>query len=84
MLTSQNVLGSGIFVSIFRTRLRKIGNIYYICDKIPQLNHLQYGAFFISLVESLSQLTLCDLMDCSIPCLPVHHQLPEFTQTHIR
>ena len=28
-------------------------------------------------------LTLCDPMDCSMPGLPVHHQLPEFTQTHI-
>ena len=27
-------------------------------------------------------LTLCDPMDCSTPGLPVHHQLPEFTQTH--
>ena len=26
--------------------------------------------------------TLCDPMDCSTPGLPVHHQLPEFTQTH--
>ena len=22
-------------------------------------------------------------MNCSTPCLPVHHQLPEFTQTHV-
>ena len=28
--------------------------------------------------------TLCDPMDCSMPGLPVHHQLPEFTQTHVR
>ena len=27
--------------------------------------------------------TLCDPMNCSTPGLPVHHQLPEFTQTHI-
>ena len=27
--------------------------------------------------------TLCDPMDRSTPGLPVHHQLPEFTQTHI-
>ena len=27
--------------------------------------------------------TLCDPMDCSIPGLPVHHQLPELTQTHV-
>ena len=26
--------------------------------------------------------TLCDPMDCSMQGLPVHHQLPEFTQTH--
>ena len=27
--------------------------------------------------------TLCDPMNHSTPGLPVHHQLPEFTQTHI-
>ena len=26
---------------------------------------------------------LCDPMDCSIPGFPVHHQLPELTQTHV-
>ena len=26
---------------------------------------------------------LCDPMNCSMPGLPVHHQLPEFTQTHV-
>ena len=27
--------------------------------------------------------TLCDPMNHSTPGLPVHHQLPEFTQTHL-
>ena len=27
--------------------------------------------------------TLCDPTNCSMPGLPVHHQLPEFTQTHV-
>ena len=27
--------------------------------------------------------TLCDLMNRSTPGLPVHHQLPEYTQTHV-
>ena len=27
--------------------------------------------------------TLCNPMDCSTPGLPVHHQLPEPTQTHV-
>ena len=35
--------------------------------------------------SSVAQLcpTLCDSMNCSTPGLPVHHQLPEFTQTHV-
>ena len=35
--------------------------------------------------SSVTQLcpTLCDPMNRSTPGLPVHHQLPEFTQTHI-
>ena len=27
--------------------------------------------------------TLCDPMNHSTPGLPVHHKLPEFTQTHV-
>ena len=27
--------------------------------------------------------TLCDPMDCSMPGLPVHHQLPELARTHV-
>ena len=37
---------------------------------------------FISSVGQ-SCLTLCDPMDYSMPGLPVHHQLPELTQTHV-
>ena len=35
--------------------------------------------------SSVAQLcpTLCDPMNRSMPGLPVHHQLPEFTQTHV-
>ena len=35
--------------------------------------------------SSVAQLCLtpCDPMDCSTPGLPVHHQLPELTQTHV-
>ena len=36
-----------------------------------------------SSVQSLSRVWLCEPMDCSMPGLPVHHQLPEFTQTHV-
>ena len=27
--------------------------------------------------------TLCNTMNCSMPGLPVHHPLPEFTHTHV-
>ena len=36
---------------------------------------------FSSVAQSCQ--TLCDPIDCSMPGLPVHHQLPEFTQTHV-
>ena len=36
---------------------------------------------FSSVAQSCS--TLCDPMECSTPGLPVHHQLPESTQTHV-
>ena len=37
----------------------------------------------LSKVQSLSCVRLCDPMNHSMPGLPVHHQLPEFTQTHV-
>ena len=44
------------------------------------LKHVCYHQF-----SSVAQLcpTLCDPMNCSMPGLPVHHQLPEFTETHV-
>ena len=34
-------------------------------------------------VQSLSRVWLCYPVDCSTPGIPVHHQLLEFTQTHV-
>jgi len=36
---------------------------------------------FSSITQSCP--TLCDPMNCNTPGLPVHHQLPELTQTHV-
>ena len=41
------------------------------------LSSVQFGSV------AQSCLTLCDPMNCSTPGLPIHHQLPEFTQTHV-
>ena len=40
---------------------------------------------YIPLISSVAQscLTLCDPMNRRVPGTPVHHQLPEFTQTHV-
>ena len=44
------------------------------------INSLSYFQFS-SVAQSCP--TLCDPVDCSTPGLPVHHQLPEFIQTHV-
>ena len=46
------------------------------CHPCPDSSSVQFS----SVVQSCP--TLCDPMNCSTPGLPVHCQLPEFTQTH--
>ena len=41
---------------------------------------MNHSVQFSSVAQSC--LTLCNPMNRSMPGLPVHHQLPEFTQTH--
>ena len=38
---------------------------------------------FVCVLSRLACPTLCDPMNRSTPGLPVHHQLPEFPQTHL-
>ena len=47
-------------------------------QEINQINNLVQ---FSSVAQSCP--TLCDPMNHSTPGLPVHHKLPEFTQTHV-
>ena len=47
-------------------------------EKIRIINH---SVQFSSVAQSCP--TLCDPMNCSTSGLPVHHQLPEFTQIHV-
>ena len=51
------------------------GNVMtYYYNQVISLKHHQ--------IRSVTQSSLTP-MNCSTPGLPVHHQLPEFTQTHI-
>ena len=52
----------------------------YFCSQ-PEKIILIPQVQFSSVTQSCS--TLCDPMNCSTPGLPVHHHLPEFTQTHV-
>ena len=48
-----------------------------LADLLSQFSSVQFSSV------TQSCLTLCNPMDCSTPGLPIYHQLPEFTQTHV-
>ena len=49
------------------------------------MNHFYVGSLASFQFSSVAQscLTLCDPVNRSTPGFPVHHRLPEFTQTHV-
>ena len=58
-----------LLITKFRLKLKEVG-------KTTRPFRYQFSS-------AQSCLTLCDLMDCSMPALPVHHQLLEITQTDV-
>ena len=62
---------------LLRTDVMKIIMIYKNEKKSDMFSSVQ----FISVTQSC--LTLCNLVNRSMPGFPVHHQHPEFTQTHV-
>ena len=75
-ITSLTSLGPSILLKIALFHSFN-GSIIFHCVYVPHLLSVQF-----SLVAQ-SCPTLCDPMNRSTPGLPVHHQLPEFTQTHV-
>ena len=57
-------------------------NSWHLSSPIHQCLNIRRRGF--SSVQSLSSVLLCDPMNRSMPGLPVHHQLLESTQTHVR
>ena len=56
--------------------------IFLSCSSLKYYSQLFFSSVQLSSV-SQSCPTLCDPMNWSMPGLPIHHQLPEFTQTQI-
>ena len=77
------------------TVIKQMNNLQQNCYFVPHSgyssNLKSYSIFYLSYFflsvqfTSVAQLcpTLCDPMNRSMPGPPVHHQLPEITQTHI-
>ena len=68
--------------------IRNVACFSNILQQVPLFckHALRFGSCmrsvqFSSVAQSCP--TLCEPMNCSMPGLPVHHQLPEFTQTHV-
>ena len=62
---------------MLKLKLKYFGHLMQRPDSLEKL----CAAQFSSVAQSCP--TLCNPMDCSTPGLPVHHQLLEFTQTHV-
>ena len=71
-----------VWVSMFIFSVRS-----WIARRNPSLTTFVFPTlgFRSGQIRSVTQScpTLCDPMNRSMPGLPVHHQLPEFTQTHV-
>ena len=63
---------------MLKLKFQHFGDLIWRADSSKKI--LMLGNFSS---VALSCLTLCNPMDCSTPGFPVHHQLPELTQTHV-
>ena len=54
-----------------------------VTGRKKNVEDLSTWSYQFSSVQSLSLVRLCDPVNCSTPCIPVHHQLLKFTQTHV-
>ena len=71
------------FLLSLSTTIRR--NLFFAQPEFIFFTSLTGGQITILKFSSIAQScpTLCNPMNCSTPGLPVHHQLSEFTQTHV-
>ena len=58
----------------------EIGLPHFLSCWKSLMHNWRFSVQFSSVTQSVR---LCNPLNCSTPGLPVHHQLPEFTQTHV-
>ena len=74
-------LSTYLYLSVCTYASAYISDICIYHQSIHLCHYIYISVQFHSVAQSYP--TLWDLMDCSTPGFPVHHQLPEFTQTHV-
>ena len=70
-----------VFIAAVFTVTKKWKKLISQWNKMKHIHTMEPSVQFSSVAQSCP--TLCDPMNRSTPGLPVHHQLPEFTQTHV-
>ena len=73
-----DIWASGLFIGLHLSGKKSFTVLMYLLCYIYSSS---FGFQFSSVTQSFP--TLCNPMNCSTPGLPVHHQLPEFTQTRV-
>jgi len=72
-------------ISLMKEELNRVlEKVKWFACEICTLLLILFVLLLIFSSVAQSCLTLCDPMNCSMPGLPVHQQLPEFTETHVR
>ena len=81
----RNWLFADLFFHVVWQALKTFLSFKLLCQASEKIHITPFCRQWKRDISSVAQscLTLCDPMNHSMPGLPVHHQLPELTQTHV-
>ena len=82
---SSNIL-KGIFFFCalgLKSGFKIVNHVASRCADIQAFSFINRAQEAFSSIQSLSHVQLCNPVDCSMPGLPVHHQLLELAQNHV-